>query len=52
MGRLSGNQGLWDGQSEGVHGYLALNRLDRVNRNGNCMGHQLFEELLSVDIDT
>ena len=37
MGLLCRNQGLWDSQSEGVHGHLALDRLDRVNRNGNRM---------------
>lgn len=48
---LSKHEGLWVDEAESINDDLSFNGLDRVDHNSDGSGCQLFEGLLSVDID-
>jgi hypothetical protein len=50
-GLLAHHQELWVDESEGIDDDFALDRLDRVNDDGDGAGVQLLERLLGVDIN-
>ena len=48
---LAGHERLWVDQAEGINNDLSLDRLNRINDDGDCSWVELLEGLLCVDID-
>lgn len=48
---LAKHERLWVDETEGINDYFSLDGLDRINDDSNGSRCQLFERLLSVDID-
>ena len=50
-GFLAHQEGLWGNKAEGVDNDFTFNGLDRIDHNSDGAGSELFEGLLSIDID-